>query len=84
MKVPKRLKPLVEDGLIDEILSQLMSGKEAQVYVVRCGTEMHQKDKDFAGGTWALVDEQAKREGESRSGLLARAALDYIERNSSA
>ena len=29
----------------------------------------------------ALVDEQAKREGESRSGLLARAALDYIGRN---
>ena len=40
MKVPERLKPLVEDGLIDEILSQLMSGKEAQVYVVRCGTEI--------------------------------------------
>jgi len=29
----------------------------------------------------ALVDEQAKREGDSRSGLLARAALDYIGRN---
>ena len=40
MKVPKRLTPLVEDGLIDEILSQLMSGKEAQVYVVRCGAEI--------------------------------------------
>lgn len=37
MKVPKRLQPLVDDGLIDEVLSQLMSGKEAQVYVVRCG-----------------------------------------------
>ncbi len=37
MKIPKRLKPLVEDGLIDEIKSQLMSGKEAQIYVVRCG-----------------------------------------------
>lgn len=66
--------------------------------------EQHQKNKDFAGGTWALVnvdltklaskakrinitlpervlalvDIQAKREGETRSGLLARAALDYI------
>ena len=40
MKIPKRLQPLVEDGLVDEILSQLMSGKEAQVYVVRCGTEI--------------------------------------------
>jgi RIO kinase 1 len=37
MKVPARLKPLVEDGLIDEVLSQLMSGKEAQVFVVLCG-----------------------------------------------
>jgi RIO kinase 1 len=37
VKVPKRLQPLVEDGLIDEVKSQLMSGKEAQIYVVRCG-----------------------------------------------
>jgi len=69
--------------------------------------EVHQKDKNFRGGTWALVnvdlsklaskvkrinitlpervlalvDEQARREGESRSGLLARAVLDYIGRN---
>lgn len=69
--------------------------------------EVHQKNKNFRGGTWALVnvdlsrlaskakrinitlpervlalvDEQAKREGESRSGLLARAVLDYIGRN---
>ncbi|KHJ52443.1 kinase [Vreelandella venusta] len=39
MKTPKRLQPLVDDGLIDEVLMQLMSGKEAQVYVVRCGDE---------------------------------------------
>ncbi|RAU19142.1 serine protein kinase RIO [Nitrincola tibetensis] len=37
MKVPKRLQPLVEDGMIDEVISQLMSGKEAQVFVVRAG-----------------------------------------------
>jgi RIO kinase 1 len=36
MKIPKRLLPLVEEGLIDEVLGQLMSGKEATVYVVRC------------------------------------------------
>ncbi|WFF42111.1 serine protein kinase RIO [Salinicola endophyticus] len=40
MKIPKRLQPLVEDGLIDEVVSQLMSGKEAQVFVVRCGDEL--------------------------------------------
>ncbi len=40
MKTPKRLMPLVEDGLVDEVLSRLMSGKEADVYVVRCGSEI--------------------------------------------
>ena len=40
MKTPKRLQPLLEDGLVDEVLSQLMSGKEATVYVVRCGNEI--------------------------------------------
>lgn len=37
MKPPARLKPLLHDGIIDEVLRQLMSGKEATVYIVRCG-----------------------------------------------
>jgi len=40
MKTPKRIAPLVEDGLVDEVIRQLMSGKEATVYVVRCGDEV--------------------------------------------
>jgi RIO kinase 1 len=40
MKTPARLSSLIEDGLIDEVLRQLMSGKEATVYVVRCGEEV--------------------------------------------
>jgi len=40
MKIPKRLQPLVDDGLVDEVLSQLMSGKEATVYMVRCGEDI--------------------------------------------
>lgn len=40
MKTPKRIAPLVEDGIIDHVLSQLMSGKEATVYVVQCGDEI--------------------------------------------
>lgn len=40
MKTPKRLESLVEDGLVDEVLRQLMSGKEATVYVVRCGDDV--------------------------------------------
>ena len=39
MKVPQRLQPLLEDGLIDSVVRQLMSGKEAMVFVVRLGDE---------------------------------------------
>jgi RIO kinase 1 len=37
MKPPKRLQSLIEEGLIDSVVRQLMSGKEATVYVVRSG-----------------------------------------------
>lgn len=40
MKTPKRIESLVKDGLVTEVLRQLMSGKEATVYVVRCGEEI--------------------------------------------
>ena len=64
--------------------------------------EVHQKNKDFAGGARALVtvdlsklaskatrinmtllarvDEQARREGDGRSGILGRAVVDFIGR----
>ncbi|MBE5203877.1 serine protein kinase RIO [Pectobacterium quasiaquaticum] len=37
MKIPSRLQPLVDDGLIDVVLQRLKSGKEADVYTVLCG-----------------------------------------------
>ena len=39
MKTPPRLEPLLEEGFIDTVVRQLMSGKEAMVYVVRLGDE---------------------------------------------
>lgn len=39
MKAPPRLQSLIEEGLIDTVVRQLMSGKEAMVYVVRCGDD---------------------------------------------
>jgi RIO kinase 1 len=39
MKAPKRLQALIEEGLIDTVVRQLMSGKEAEVFVVRIGNE---------------------------------------------
>ncbi|WP_331344099.1 PA4780 family RIO1-like protein kinase [Cellvibrio sp. UBA7661] len=40
MKIPKRLAALIDDGLIDEVYYPLMSGKEAQVFVVRANNEV--------------------------------------------
>jgi RIO kinase 1 len=40
MKPPKSLQSLIEEGLVDSVVRQLMSGKEASVYVVRCGGEV--------------------------------------------
>ena len=39
MKTPKRIQPLIDDGLVDEVVSRLMSGKEADVFIVLCGDE---------------------------------------------
>ncbi len=39
MKAPARLRSLIDEGLIDTVVRQLMSGKEAMVFVVRCGDE---------------------------------------------
>ena len=39
MRAPPRLQTLIDEGLIDEVVRQLMSGKEAEVYVVRCGED---------------------------------------------
>jgi RIO kinase 1 len=39
MKAPERLRSLIDEGLIDSVVRQLMSGKEAMVFVVRCGDD---------------------------------------------
>jgi len=40
MKIPERLQSLIDEGLIDGVQRQLKSGKEAEVYVVTCQTEV--------------------------------------------
>jgi RIO kinase 1 len=40
LKTPPRLQPLVEEGVIDSVVRQLMSGKEAMVFVVRSAGEV--------------------------------------------
>jgi RIO kinase 1 len=40
MKTPQGLQALIDDGVIDEVIRPLKSGKEAAVYVVRCGDDV--------------------------------------------
>lgn len=40
MKIPKRIQPLIDDGIVDSVVSRLMSGKEADVFIVRCGEQV--------------------------------------------
>jgi len=40
MRTPEGLQSLLDDGIVDEVIRQLKSGKEASVYVVRCGSEI--------------------------------------------
>ncbi len=70
MKIPKRLQPLVEDGLIDEVISRLMSGKEADVYVVRSNNEIQcaKVYKEAAKRSFkkAALYQEGRRVGNSR------------------
>lgn len=40
MRVPAGLQELIEEGIVDDVVRQLKSGKEASVYMVRCGAEI--------------------------------------------
>ncbi len=74
MKVPKRLQPLVDDGLIDEVISRLMSGKEADIFIVACGDNIRcaKVYKDAAKRSFKKAAQY--QEGRKvRSGRRARA-----------
>ena len=70
MKIPKRIKPLVEDGLVDEVIRPLMSGKEADVFIVRCGSEIRcakiYKDVDKRGFRQATQYQEGRKVRNSR------------------
>ena len=70
MKIPKRLQPLVDEGLIDEVLRPLMSGKEAAVFVVRCGEQIRcakvYKDADHRSFKKAAQYQEGRKVRNSR------------------
>ncbi|TRX76036.1 PA4780 family RIO1-like protein kinase [Pseudomonas mangiferae] len=70
MKTPRRIEPLVEDGLVDEVVRPLMSGKEAAVYVVRCGSQLRcakvYKEADKRGFRQAAEYQEGRKVRNSR------------------
>lgn len=70
MKTPKRMEALVQEGLVDEVMRQLMSGKEATVYVVRCGEEIRcakvYKDASQRSFKQAAVYQEGRKVKNSR------------------
>jgi RIO kinase 1 len=70
MKTPKRIEPLVHSGLVDEVIRSLKSGKEAAVYVVRCGTEIRcakvYKEADQRSFKQSVVYQEGRKVRNSR------------------
>jgi RIO kinase 1 len=70
LRTPKRLEALVNEGLIDSVLRQLMSGKEATVYVVRCGQDLRcakvYKDANKRNFRQAALYQEGRRTKNSR------------------
>lgn len=70
MRVPRRIQPLVDDGLVDEVIRPLMSGKEADVFAVRCGDEIRcakvYKEADRRGFKHAVQYREGRKVRNSR------------------
>jgi RIO kinase 1 len=64
------MEALVQEGLVDEVMRQLMSGKEATVYVVRCGEEIRcakvYKDASQRSFKQAAVYQEGRKVKNSR------------------
>lgn len=74
MKIPRGLEPLIENGVIDEVVRSLRSGKEASVYIVRCraGLRCAKLYKDMAQRSFQRR-EQYQEGRRVRSSRQARA-----------
>ena len=81
MKTPKRLQPLVEEGLVDAVMRQLMSGKEATVYVVRCGDDVRcakvYKDATERSFRQAVAYQEGRRVKNSRQARAMEKGTRY-------
>ncbi|MFO1323572.1 MAG: PA4780 family RIO1-like protein kinase [Burkholderiales bacterium] len=84
MRTPKRLEALVREGLVDEVVSQLMSGKEATVYVVRCGPSLRcakvYKDANKRNFRQASLYQEGRKTKNSRQARAMEKGTRYGRR----
>jgi RIO kinase 1 len=79
MRIPPGLQPLIDDGVIDAVVRPLKSGKEASVWVVRCGDEQRcaKVYKDMAQRSFqarTVYQEGRKVRGSRQARALAKAS----------
>jgi RIO kinase 1 len=81
VRTPERLAPLVEEGVIDGVVRQLMSGKEATVYVVRCGDEQRcakvYKDANKRNFRQASLYQEGRKTKNSRQARAIQKGTRY-------
>ena len=70
MKIPRGLQPLIDDGIVDQVLGQLKSGKEASVFLVACGSHVRcakvYKDAQHRGFHRLAEYQEGRRSRSSR------------------
>ena len=87
MKTPKGLQDLIDEGVIDQVLRPLKSGKEASVYVVRSGEDIRcaKVYKDMAQRSFqARVQYQEGRKvrGSRQARAMGKAPSSVVKKRS--
>jgi RIO kinase 1 len=80
MKVPKRIQPLIEEGLVDAVLRQLMSGKEASQRSFRQAAS-YQEGRKVKNSRQARAMEKGTRYGRKmQEAVWQNAEVDALYR----
>ena len=81
MKIPARLTPLISEGMIDRVVSRLMSGKEADVYIVEINGRRQcakiYKDVEHRGFKQAVRYTEGRKSRNSRRGRAMEKGSKY-------
>lgn len=80
MKIPRGLQPLIDDGVIDSVAGALKSGKEASVYLVRCGSGVQCAKVYKDAGQRAFRNRSQYQEGRRHRGSREQRAMGRSSR----